>query len=511
MPFLWRERASTAHNPLADALHSRCALIYNAPVHPLAKTSPQHARMSSTKNPYESPKTRPDGPGSSAPDLSNIGLKLSVMMFLEFFIWGAWLPPSFGFFDKGGLGFTDPEQNALNLAFPISAILAMFFANQFVDRMFAAERFLAVSHLIGGLAMLGFGAAAWLTFSGEGQQPTYWIFFACMAVHCLFYVPTISVTNTLAFANLKDPQKDFGPVRLWGTIGWIAASWPFIFILTDWAKVPGMQEAGGFIPWLGNVFGTPLTGAALNQGKSWAFIVAGVASLILAGFSLTLPHTPPKRNVGGENQFAFVETLKLLKYPFIAVLFLVTFIDATVHDGFFFFAFTYLEKVGVPSNWIQPAMSVGQIAEIATMAFLGYVLKRFGWRTTMIIGVLGHAVRFAVFALFPNPYMAVAVNILHGICYAFFFATLYIFVDEFFPKDARTSAQGLFNFLVLGMGPIASRFIWRDLQSRFTSPDGVVNYQQLLLIPSAIAIVAAGLLLVGFHPPKKPVPESVGH
>jgi MFS family permease len=446
--------------------------------------------------------------------MNGIRWKLSVMMFLEFFIWGAWLPPSFGFFGKGALGFETWQTELLTCAFPVAAIIAMFAANQFVDRNFSAERFLAFSHLVGGLAMLGFGYLAWSYFSTakeDSAPPNFWIFFALMAVHCFFYVPTISVTNTMAFANLTDPQKDFGPVRLWGTIGWIAASWPFIFILTDWEKVHSMAEAGGFVKWLGEVFGTPLGGHALNQGKSWAFLVSGIASLILAGFSLTLPHTPPRPAPVGEGKsMAWLEVAGLLKYPFIAVLFLVTFIDATVHDGFFFYAFTYLGKVGVPSNWIQPAMSVGQIAEIATMAFLGMVLKSLGWRYTMIIGVLGHAARFAVFALFPDPYAAVAINVVHGICYAFFFATLYIFVDEFFPKDARTSAQGLFNFLILGMGPIASRLLWGRLQDLFTV-DGVVQYNKLLLIPSITAVVAAGLLLLFFHPPQKPVPESVGH
>ncbi len=428
--------------------------------------------------------------------------RLSVMMFLEFFIWGAWLPPSFGFFGDGALGFSGWQQDLLNFAFPVSAIIAMFFGNQFVDRNFAAEKYLAFSHFVGGLAMLGFGAASWLAFRGENPQPmNYWVFFACMAVHCLFYVPTISVTNTVAFANMADAQKDFGPVRLWGTIGWIAASWPFVFILLDWSKVPAMDQAGGFVSWLGTALGSGLSGHALNQGKSWAFLTAGIASLVLAGFSLTLPHTPPKPVKTGDNQLAWVEAMKLLQKPFLFVLFIVTFIDATVHDGFFFFAFTYLGKVGVPSNWIQPAMTVGQIAEIGTMALLGYVLKTFGWRTTMIFGILGHAVRFAVFAFFPNPIAAVAVNVLHGVCYAFFFATLYILVDEFFPKDARTSAQGLFNFLILGLGPLASRFIWRSLQDQFTT-DGVVRYHQLLLIPSLTAVVAAILLVLFFHPPK---------
>ena len=447
--------------------------------------------------------------------MNGVRWKLSVMMFLEFFIWGAWLPLSFSFFGKGGLGFETWQTEFLNCAFPVAAIIAMFAANQFVDRNFAAERYLAFSHLVGGLAMLGFGYLSWSYFqdaSAEATRPNFWIFFALMAIHCFFYVPTISVANTMAFANLSDPQKDFGPVRLWGTIGWIAASWPFIFILTDWAQVPSMTEAGGMVAWLGKVFGTPLTDVALNQGKSWAFLVAGVASVIMAGFCLTLPHTPPRPVVKGSgSSLAWLEAMKLLKYPYIAVLFLVTFIDATVHDGFFFYAFTYLEKVGVPSNWIQPAMSVGQIAEIATMAFLGYVLKSLGWRFTMVIGVLGHAARFAVFALYPDPIAAVAINVIHGICYAFFFATLYIFVDEFFPKDARTSAQGLFNFLILGMGPIASRIVWARLQDMFTTPDGVVMYKQLLLIPSLTALVGAGLLLFFFHPPAKPVPETVKH
>lgn len=450
--------------------------------------------------------------------------RLSVMMFLEFFIWGAWFPPSFGYFGDGALGFTEKvtvrgldiewQDLGLTLAFPISAIIAMFFGNQFVDRNFAAEKFLAFSHFVGGLAMLVFGYLSWTAFQGEVPNvPSYWLFFGCMAVHCLFYVPTISVTNAIAFANIQDAQKDFGKVRLWGTIGWIAAAWPFIFILLDWQKIPAMEQAGGFVNWLGTAFGSGLKGQALNQGKAWAFLTAGIASLLLAAFSLTLPHTPPKRVTDGEKSLAWLEAMKLLKHPFLIVLFFVTLIDATVHDGFFIFAFKYLEDVKVEPNWVQAAMSVGQLAEIVTMAFLGVVLKRFGWRATMIVGILGHAVRFAVFAWFPDRNIAVAVNVLHGICYAFFFATLYILVDEVFPKDARTSAQGLFNFLILGLGPIISRFLWPTIREHYTTTvDGVkvIHYDPLLLYPSGAALFAAVLLLLFFHPPRRePVPEPV--
>jgi len=157
-------------------------------------------------------------------------------------------------------------------------------------------------------------------------------------------------------------------------------------------------------------------------------------------------------------------------------------------------------------------MSVGQFAEIGTMAILGYFLKRLGWRWTMTIGILGHAVRFAVFALFRDPAIAVAVQILHGICYAFFFATVYIFVDEFFPKDVRSSAQGLFNLLILGIGPLVGNFVGPRLGTYFsheaTGGTPVVNFTGLFLVPSGTALLAAILLAIAFRPPERASAES---
>jgi hypothetical protein len=320
-------------------------------------------------------------------------------------------------------------------------------------------------------------------------------------VHSLFYVPTISITNSIAFSHLKDAQRDFGLVRLWGTIGWIAASWPFIFILVDWANVPGFSTVP-FTDWLGAVLGTPKTGAALQEGTRYTFIVAGGASLLLAAFSLFLPHTPPKPAVAGQPSFAWLESMKLLRVPFLLVLFVVTFIDAAVHQCYFIWTGTFLESVGIPANWVMPVMSIGQIAEIGTMAVLGFFLKRLGWRTTMVIGVLGHAIRFGVFALAPIPWLVVTVNIMHGVCYAFFFATVYIFVDEFFPKDARSSAQGLFNFLILGFGPFVGNFVWPLLGDVFQA-GGEKDFRMIFLIPAGTALFAAILLALFFHPPAK--------
>lgn len=425
----------------------------------------------------------------------NVIARLSVMMFLEFFIWGAWLPLIFGYLPE--LGFNSFQQSIILSTFNVSAILAMFFSTQFADRNFAAEKFLAVSHLIGGLAMLG------LAFVTD-----FWSFFGLMMLHTLFYVPTISITNSIAFANIQDAQKDFGPVRLWGTIGWIAASWPFVFLLADWAKIPAFGSVP-FTEWLGAALGTAKTGEAMVQATTYTFLVAGVGSLALAAFSLLLPHTPPRPAKAGESSLAWLGAVKLLAMPFIAVLFIVTFFDAAIHQCYFVWTGRYLIDIGIPANWVMPVMSIGQIAEIGTMAVLGYFLKSLGWKKTMIIGILGHAIRFGVFAFVPVREVAIAINVLHGVCYAFFFATVYIFVDEFFPKDARSSAQGLFNLLILGVGPLVGNFLGPYLIDHYTL-EGKTDFQSLFLWPTFTALFAASLLLLCFSPPaKEPEPEPV--
>jgi nucleoside transporter len=444
--------------------------------------------------------------------MSGVRFKLSAMMFLQFFIWGAWYPLIFGYLPS--LGFGPWEQWIILGAFNLAAVVALFFSTQFADRNFAAEKFVGFSHLIGGLAILGL---YWIRKPSGDESAPFWPFFGLMLLHCLFYVPTISITNSIAFANLRDPQKEFGPVRLWGTIGWIAAAWPFVFILIDWDKVPPMGEMS-FFDWLATALGTAKTDSAFRQATAYTFVAAGGASLLLAVFSLTLPHTPPKPAEDAGEKLAWLEAMKLLAIPFMLVLFIVTFFDSTVHQLFFFWTERYLTAtpghmgVGIPSNWATPVMSIGQVAEIGTLAFLAVALKHLGWRNTMMIGILGHAVRFGVFAFFPYTIPAILVNVLHGICYAFFFATVYMFVDEFFPKDARSSAQGLFNVLILGLGPFVGNFIGPRLGLLFQSGDFVdaegktqpiIDFSKLFLVPAAMALFAAVLLLLFFRPPAK--------
>lgn len=428
---------------------------------------------------------------------SSIRFKLFLMMVLEFFIWGAWLPLIFGYLPS--LGFGPGQQSLILNAFPAAAIIGMFFSNQFADRNFAAEKFLAFSHLVGGLAILG------LAFT-----KTFWPFFGLMLVHCLFYVPTMSITNSIVFAHLKD-SKDFGIVRMGGTLGWVLAAWPFTFIFVDWNAVHATNPQG-FVALISEALKHPLAGDAMQKATVSTFIVAGIASLLLAGFSLVLPHTPPKKaGQSGAESLAWVEALKLLKHPFVLVLWLVTLVDASVHNSYFAWAGQFLgAKVsdggaGIPGNWIAPVMSVGQIAEMLTMFILGATLKRLGWRATMILGIIAYPIRFAVWAFFPEHQgLIIAVQILHGVCYAFFFATVYIFAEEYFPKDVRSSAQGLFNFMILGLGALVPYSVCPWLSQKvFANPQtGLTNWHQLFLVPLFVALGSAITLALFFHPPK---------
>ena len=422
--------------------------------------------------------------------------RLFVMMVLEFFIWGAWLPLIFGYLPS--LGFSPGQQSLILNAFPVASIVGMFLSNQWADRRFAPERVLAFSHLVGGLAILGCG------FTRE-----FLPFFRLMLVHCLLYVPTISITNSIAFANMKNPDKEFGIVRMGGTIGWILAAWPFTLIFVNWAAVDAAHPIG-VVSWLGTALANPLTGDAAKAATRWTFIVAGLASLALAAFSLVLPRTQVKAKVAAEasGKQAWAVAFGLLKQPFILVLWLVTLIDSFVHNCYFNGTGVFLGTpraaggVGIAANWITPVMSIGQVTEILTMVVLGATLKRLGWRVTMIVGVLGHAARFAVYAMYPeSAAMIIAVQMLHGICYAFFFATVYIFVDAHCPKDIRSSAQGLFNLQILGIGALLANSICPWLIQSVYTHDSITDFRGLFLVPLAFASFAALVLALWFRPP----------
>lgn len=401
----------------------------------------------------------------------NVQFRLLIMMVLQIAIWGAWAPKLFPYMTM--LDFSAGEQALVGSSWGIASIVGIFFSNQFADRNFAAERFLAASHVLSGLCLVG---AAFST--------GFWPFFACYLAYSFLYVPTLSVANSLAFANLANPARDFGAVRMGGTIGWVLASWPFVFLLS--------AEA------------TP-------RQVSSIFLVSAISSFAMAAYSLTLPHTPPRAD-GPVDKLAWRRAIGLLRQPVVAVLFLVTFIDSVVHNGYFVLADAFLtNRVGIAGNLSMVVLSLGQIAEILTMLVLGRVLATLGWRKTMVIGILGHAARFLVFAFAADSIPTiVAVQLLHGICYAFFFATVYIFVDDAFPKDVRVSAQGLFNLLILGVGMVVASFVFPLLVESMTTDQGV-DYRTLFLVPAGLAMLGALLLAVLFKPTAtRPGPTAAG-
>ena len=421
--------------------------------------------------------------------------KLFVMMILQFFIWGAWLPLIFGYLPA--MGLSEREQQLILSAFPVAAIIGMFFSNQFADRNFAAEKFMAFSHLIGGLAMAGLALVKFnrpVPAAGEIAPALYdssfWLFFGLMSLHCLLYVPTISIANSIAFSHMKNADKEFGFVRMGGTVGWILAAWPIAFILHG-------KAAGQVIDATGNIF-----------------IISGLASLGLAFFSLSLPHTPANKAAGSDS-LAWLKAAKLLSIPAIFILFVATFVDATIHNGYFVMAGTFIAKgltaASIDPAWTTVVMSLGQVAEILTMMILGGVLAKLGWRTTLIFGILGHTARFLVFAFFPTQtWLIIGVQLLHGICYAFFFATVYIYIDAVFPKDIRTSAQGLFNFLILGIGDLAAKWIFIPLTGKYVTGNGFEGYRELFLVPVGMSLFAAVLLAFFFRPATaRPVSDSL--
>ncbi len=384
-------------------------------------------------------------------------------MFLEFAILGAWLPLVFGYLGTDGLNFSAIGQSIVLLAFPASAIVAVFFGNKFADRNFAAERFLAFSQFVSALTLLGMFAITDRTW-----------FTLLMWVHCLFYVPTLSITNSIAFGAMANAKRDFGKVRMGGTVGWIVACWPMVFLLDN----------------------DPMT-------ARYIFLLAGVISLIFAAYSLWLPHTPPNRDT---QSVAWLKAVQSLAIPFVAVLWLVTMLDSTIHDTYFLWADGYLTSIGIQQRWVMPIMSVGQVAEIATMSALGFFLARFGWRTTLIVGGVGQVIKFGLFAFWPTPAAAIVAIFLHGLCHAFFFATVFIFVDEFLPTEDRSTTQGLFNLMSFGGGPIIARIVapkLHEIYSVETDGQRFVDYQQLFQYPFFIALLATTIMLLAFWPPVK--------
>ena len=387
---------------------------------------------------------------------------LAVMMFLQYAIWGAWSVPLSGYLEKQ-LGFTGLGLALIYNALPLMSLIVPFTAGQLADRFMPAQRALALFHLLGGLLLFG------LAFQRELLPMT-----ALMLAYAFFYAPTLALSNSIAFRNLKDPEVEFGPIRVWGTIGWIVASWLVTFVRSNFQS--------------------------LQWGLIDIFALSGGISVLAALLSLTLPHTPPAKEAA--DPLAFRKAFGLLSDPNYRVFFIIALIVATELPLYYVLTFPFLQSagsvVGITSENLPTWMTIAQIAEIFTIALmLPAVLPIWGVRKTMLLGIFAWPARYAVFALAwamhqqaPwTVWLAVASLALHGFCYVFFFVVAFIYTDMVAPRDVRSSAQALINVAVLGVGMLIGGFFAGWLKDFFTT-DGVTNYTMVFLVPTVITVLA---------------------
>ena len=404
--------------------------------------------------------------------------RLGTMMFLQYALWGAWLPVTARYLSagvaEGGLGFSGSEIGMiLGLAGSIGAMAAPFIAGQIADRYFSTERILAALVIIGGVVK-------WIT----AYQTDYSAWLVLSIIYSVVYMPTLALSNSITFAHMKDPDSDFPKIRVWGTIGWIAASWafPMIWLQTDL----NFQWMPPFIvgPEVANV----------TSRLADALIFSGVISVTYGLFCFMLPNTPPKKDA--VEKLAFKKAFALFNQTSFTILVVASLTVSIIHQIYFLQTGPFLSSIGLKDSQIGPAMTVGQFAEIAAMAYLGFFLKRFGFRKVIFLGVLAYAARYAVFGTVTLPiWIMVVSQAFHGICYAFFFAGAYIYVDKIADEDVRHSAQTVFGMIILGGGPVIGGWLSGYLQETFTQA-GLFDYSLFWYTLSAVGFVTA--LFFGF-------------
>ncbi|GJM22900.1 MAG: nucleoside permease [Planctomycetota bacterium] len=408
-------------------------------------------------------------------------LRLSIMMFLQYAVWGAWLPVLSRYLSAptadGGLGFDGGQIGwIIGTAMAVGAVVSPFLAGQIADRWFPTERFLAVSMVLGG------ALTWWLSY-----QTTYGMWLALSILNAVVFMPTLALSNSMAFAHLRNEERDFPKVRVWGTIGWIAALWafPMLWLQRDlgWQLMPpffaGPEVAGV----------TGLLGASLRFSAMLAWVYAL--------FCLTLPHTPPKRD--GVESLAFAKAFRLFRMRSFGVLVLGSLVIAAIHQIYFIQTATYLSALGVADSSIGPATSIGQFSEIAVMALLGWGLSRFGFRSVLTFGALAYFARYLIWSVTDLPVeLLVGSQFLHGVCYACFFATAFIYVDKLAPADVRHSAQTVFGVIILGLGPVLGGLLAQHLSQRYALTDGL-DYAGYWQVPAFLGLAAATLMLLAFR------------
>ncbi len=391
-------------------------------------------------------------------------------MFLQYALWGAWLPVTARYLSatisEGGLGFTGSEIGMiLGLAGSIGAIAAPFIAGQIADRYFSTEQVLAILVTAGG-------AVKWIT----AYQTEYGAWLILSILYSVLYMPTLALSNSITFSHIDDQENNFPKIRVWGTIGWIVASWVFPMI---W-----LQQNLHF-QWMPPfIVGSEVANVTSRLADALKF--SGLISLSYGAFCFLLPHTPPKRNA--VEKLAFKKAFELFKETSFTILVVASLAVSVIHQIYFLQTGPFLSHIGILDSQIGPAMTIGQFAEIITMAYLGFFLKRLGFHKVISIGIAAYCVRYAIFGteFFPVWVMVIS-QAFHGFCYAFFFAAAYIYVDKIADEDVRHSAQTVFGIIILGGGPVIGGWLSGYLQNVYTV-NGIFDYSSFWYILSIIGL-----------------------
>ena len=335
--------------------------------------------------------------------MGSVRLRLSIMMFLQYFVWGAWVVAAAGYLGQT-LKFAPSEIGWIFTTTAIGAIVSPLLVGFVADRYFATEKILAVLHLGGAICL----------FLSAGQTE-FMPLMILMVLNGIFYMPTLALTNSISFRNIGDPEREFPLIRVWGTIGWIVA---------------GL-----------------MVGIIIGGETKEFFYLAGGASVILAVQCLTLPHTPPKTEAGGD--VFGLGAVALVKEPAFGVFVLVSFLIMT--PMFFYYSFANLFLVQTDQPVPVALQTVGQICEVFFLASMPFFITRLGVKNMILIGMLAWVARYFCFASLSFPLILTGL-ILHGVCYDFFFVASQIYVDKKAPGHLRASAQSFIAFVSLGIG-----------------------------------------------------------
>lgn len=395
-----------------------------------------------------------------------IQVRLCVMMFLQFFIWGGWFV-TMGSFLASNLTASGSQIGTAYSTQSWGAIIAPFIFGLLADRYFQAQRLLCVLHLAGAVIMIELARA-----------PEFATFYPCLLLYMILYMPTLALANAVAFRQLTDPSRQFARIRVWGTVGWIAAGLAISF-----------------------VFGWDSPAAISGGSLKNTFLMCGAASFLLGVYSLTLPTTPPGADRAANvrwRDLLGLQALRLLKEKNFLVFFLAS-VSICVPLAFYYqHANQFLTEIHVANP--TGKQTLGQMSEVLFMLMIPVFLQRFGMKTTLLVGMLSWAVRYVMFALGNaggGAWLLIVGIALHGVCYDFFFVSGQIFIDSKAGKDVKSAAQGLITLATYGVGMLAGFWLAGRVTDIYSVND-VHDWHSIWLVPAGVAVLVFAVFALTF-------------